>query len=173
MPVLNLHMLKICQCCYVNCLSSETSETSERLQVKWLDGKIGWKSGWNTWKDAREESGEDKTWNKWNDASERKPSKKRQMPKRQKSVFAHVWKLKSAALRHHFFASHISLQHCKNQYIYIYLMHAYIFQALQVKSQSLSTDILGLRLAKPNHLFNFKKHMLTPFPFIFLAETCF
>ena len=29
MPVLNLHMLKICQCCYVNCLSSETSETSE------------------------------------------------------------------------------------------------------------------------------------------------
>ena len=117
MPVLNLHMLKVCQCCYVNCLSSETSE---RLQVKWLDGKIGWKSGWNTWKDAREESGEDKTWNKWNDASERKPSKKRQMPKRQKSVFAHVWKLKSAALRHHFFASHISLQHCKNQYIYIF-----------------------------------------------------
>jgi len=146
------------------------------LFVKWNKWKassevIGWEDWVKEWKDAREESREDKTWNKWNDASERKPSKKRQMPKRQKSVFAHVWKLKSAALQHHFFASHISLQHCKNQYIY--LMHAYIFQALQVKSQSLSTDILGLRLVKPNHLFNFKKHMLTPFPSIFLAETCF
>jgi hypothetical protein len=98
------------------------------LFVKWNKWKassevIGWEDWVKEWKDAREESREDKTWNKWNDASERTPSKKRQMPKRQKSVFAHAWKLKSAALQHHFFASHISLQHCKNQYIFNACIH--------------------------------------------------
>ena len=63
----------MCQCCHVKCLSSETSE---RLQVKGLDGKMEWKSGWNKGKDAREESGEDSIWSKWNDAGERKPSEK-------------------------------------------------------------------------------------------------